>query len=141
MRRLTKAQKAHNRAEYNRIRRAWQKTDKSLDYKTFKKIVMGRAAGTGETIKEAAVKTANTRLFKTAEEQGKENVLQGLKNEFRGTYDELRKRVGPMKKGETLKDQIEWDKNFQSYILTGHDGTQYIIDISNSPKQASLIQL
>ena len=140
-RRLTKKQKAHNRAEYNRIRRVWEKTDKSIDYKTFKKIIMGIAQSTGKSVKEAAEGFAHSRMYKTVDDVGKENVLKGLKDDHRAVYDELRRKVGPMAKGEHLTDRLEWDKDKQGYILHGSNGKNYLIDISNSPKSAALLEL
>lgn len=138
---LTKAQKAHNRAEYNRIRRIWNKTDKSVDYKTFKKIVQGIAKSRGETVKEAGERYAHSRKYKSAEDVGKENVLNGLKENHRAIYDELRRNVGFMKKGEHLTDRIEWNQEKQSYIVHGAKGIDYMINISNSPEEANLIAL
>jgi hypothetical protein len=46
-----------------------------------------------------------------------------------------------MKKGEHLIDQLEWDQQKQGYTFEGADGNTYLIDISNSPKQADLIRL
>lgn len=139
--RLTKAQKARNRAEYNRIRRIWEKTDRSLDYKTFKKIVQGISKSTGESVKEAGKRFAHSRMYKSAEDVGKENILNSLKEDYRVVYDELRKRVGFMNKGEHLADKIEWDSTKQAYVINAKNGERYMIDISNSPKEAVLIKL
>lgn len=138
---LTKAQKAHNRAEYNRIRRAWEGTDKSITYKQFKARVLNRAVGTNISIKEAAKKEANTRTFKSASDIGKENILKGLKEEFRATYDELRRKAGRFSKGERLIDKLTWDDTKQSWVLTSSNGDQYLVDITNSPKAAYLIKI
>lgn len=140
-RRLTKKQKAHNRAEYNRIRRVWEKTDKSIDYKTFKKITMGIAQSTGKSVKEAAEGFAHSRMYKTADDVGKENILKSLKEDHRAVYDELRRDVGFMDKGEHLADRLTWDKDKQAYVVRGRNGKEYMIDISNSPKSAVLLEL
>lgn len=141
-RRLTKRQKAANRANYNRIRREYNKIENpDVDYKTFKKMVLGRAEGTGESIKEAAKNVAHSRAFTSAEDVAKENILKGLKREFRDVYDELRWKAGRYEKGETLADKIEWSDKLQSYVMESSTGERYMIDISNSPKQAQLIRL
>lgn len=142
MRRLTKTQKAKNRATYKQIRKVWETTDKSVSYKEFKRIVLGYVrAGKYDTAKEAAKKYAHSYQYTDAETIGKENILKGLKEDFRPVYDELRHKVGVMQKGEHLSDQIEWDKDKQSYVLTAANGDRYMIDISNSPKSAVLIKL
>lgn len=105
--RLTKAQKARNRAEYNRIRKAYNRTDKSITYVEFKRIVKSRAAAKNESIKEAADKTAHSYLFTDADTVGKENILSSLKTKFRKTYDELRRKAGRFSKGERLIDRLE----------------------------------
>ena len=140
-RRLTKKQKAHNRAEYNRIRRVWEKTDKSIDYKTFKKITMGISQSTGKSVKEAAEGFAHSRMYKSADDVGKENILKSLKEDHRAVYDELRRDIGFMDKGEHLADRLTWDKDKQAYVVRGRNGKEYMIDISNSPKSAVLLEL
>lgn len=139
--RLTQRQKAHNRAEYNRIRRAYNTTDKHITYKEFKTRVINRAKGTGESIKEAALKEANTRSFVTAEQQGVRNVLSGMKSKFRNTYDELRRRAGKFNKGEKLEDRIEYDKKRDAYILKNPSGAKYEIKSDTSPQNMYLIKI
>lgn len=106
MKRLTKRQKAKNRANYNRIRKAYEKTDKSVSYVEFKRIVMGRAKGTGESIEEAAKNTAHSYAFTTAEQIGKENLLAGLKKEFPDIYKELRSKMGRFNKGDKMINRL-----------------------------------
>lgn len=142
MKRLTKAQKAKNRAMYKYIRKIWEKTDKSVSYKDFKRIVIDwTKAGKYDNIREGAKLYAHSTQYVDATQRGKENILSGLKSEFRGTYDDLRHKIGFMKKGEHLIDRLQWDDTKQGYTFEGADGKTYLIDISNSPKQADLIQL
>ena len=140
-RKLSKAQKAKNRAEYNRIRREYNKTDKSITYKQFKARVINRAVGTGESIKVAAKKEANTRQFKDYKTQAKENLLASMKEKFRGTYDELRRKAGRFGKGEHLFDKVEYDNQQDAYVLTSSTGDQYRIDIDDSPQQMYLTKI
>lgn len=139
MKRLTKAQKAKNRALYNAIRRAWEKTDKSIDYKTFKRISIGLARGKGTSAKEEAKLYAHSRQFVSAEEVGKENLLKGLKSEFPDVYKELRSKMGKFNKGETMMSRLEWDQSKQMYKFTNNKGETFWVDMSNSPKQAYII--
>lgn len=97
--------------------------------------------GTGESIKETAQKIAHGRRFTEAEQVAKENILSGLKKDFRDVYDQLRHKAGKYEKGETLKDKIEWNDKYQSYVMTSSTGKKYMIDISNSPTEANLIEL
>lgn len=142
MRRLTKAQKAKNKAMYKYIRKIWSKTDRSVSYKEFKKIVIDwTRSGKYKNVREGARKYAHSTQYVDADRRGKENILAGLKEDFRETYDKLRRRIGPMKKGDHLIDQLTWDDQKQGYTFKGSDGNTYLIDLSNSPKQAELIQL
>ena len=142
MRKLTKAQKAKNRSMYKYIRKVWEKTDRSVSYKDFKRIVIDwTKAGKYQNVREGAKLYAHSTQYVDADQRGKENILKGLKEEFRQTYDELRRKVGFMKKGEHLLDQLEWDEQKQGYTFVGSDGNTYLIDMSNSPKQADLIRL
>lgn len=139
MKKLTKAQKAKNRAEYKRIRKIWETTDKSVDYKTFKKISQGIAKANGISTKEAAKQYAHSHRFMTPEQIGKENILKGLKEEFRATYDELRRKMGKFKKGEHMVDKMTWDREKHMWKMTSSTGQEYWVDISNSPKDAYII--
>lgn len=125
MKKLTKKQKAKNRADNNRIKRAYETTDKSVTYIQFKRIVKGRAKGTGESIGEAAKKTAHSLAFTSAEQIGKENILTGLKSEFRATYDDLRKKMGRFSKGEKMIDRLFWDKDKKMWGFKSSTGQQY----------------
>lgn len=139
MKRLTKTQKAKNRALYRAIRKQWEKTDKSVSYKTFKKISMGLAAGKGTSAKEEAKLYAHSRRFVSAEEVGKENLLAGLKKEFPDVYKELRSKMGRFYKDETMMSRLEWDSDKQMYKFTNDKGDEFWVDIDNSPKQAYII--
>lgn len=140
MKKLTKKQLTKQRAENRAIRKAWNKTDKSVDYKTFKKIVKGYVkGGKYDTVKEAANKYAHSTRFVDPETRGKENVLAGLKEEFRDTYDELRRKMGRFNKGEHMTDRLSWDSDKQMWKVSSSTGQTYYLDISNSPKEAFIL--
>ena len=140
MKKLTKKQLAKQRAENRAIRRAWETTDKSVDYRTFKKIVKGYVkGGKYDSIKEAAKKYAHSTRFVDPIQRGKENILAGLKNEFRDVYDELRRKMGKFKKGEKMIDRLEWDDNKKMWKFESSSGQVYHVDISNSPRDAFII--
>ena len=139
MKRLTKAQKAKNKSLYRQIRKVWEKTDKSVSYKKFKKIAMGLAKGKGTKVKDEAKLYAHSRQYKSAEDVGKENLLAGLKKEFPSIYKELRSKMGKFNKGESMLSRLEWDSTKQMYKFTNEKGDTFWVDISNSPKQAYII--
>ena len=139
MRKLSKTQKAKNKALYKAIRKIWEKTDRSMDYKTFKKITLGLSAGKGTNPRAEAKLYAHSQRFVSPETVGKENLLTGLKKEFPDVYKELRRKMGRFDKGETMMSRLEWDSNQQMYKFTNEKGDTFWVDISNSPKQAYII--
>ena len=98
--------------------------------------MIDRAKGLGESIKDAARAYRRSRTFTSADEIGKENILNKLKADFRATYDEMRKKMGRFDKGESIKGRLKWDDAKSMWSFTSSDGTKYFIDISNSPQQA-----
>ena len=138
---LTKAQKAKNKAENNRIRRAYETTDKSISYKAFKKRVVNRAFGEDISIKEAAKKEARTRTFKSAKDIGRENILNSMKEDFKADYKDFRKAMGRLKKGETYANKLEWDKSLKAWTFENSKGERYMINEDNSPKQMGVIKI
>lgn len=140
MKKLTKKQLAKQRAENRAIRKAWETTDRSVDYRTFKKIVKGYVkGGKYDTAKEAAKKYAHSTRFVDPIQRGKENILAGLEDEFRDVYDEMRSKMGRFKKGEHMIDRLEWDDNKKMWKFESSSGQEYWVDISNSPRQAFII--
>jgi hypothetical protein len=138
---LTKAQKARNKAENNRIKRAYATTDRSISYKAFKRRVVNRAKGEEISIKEAAKKEARTRTFKSADDIGKENIINAMKKDFKADYKEFRKAMGRMNKGETYASRLEWDTSLKSWTFKNNKGDKYMINEDNSPKQMEIIKL
>jgi len=140
---LTKAQKAKNKALYNYIRKQWikanEKTDLKISYKEFKRMAISQATAYDLSIKEGAKKYAHSTRFMEREDIGKENLLEGLKNEFPDTYKELRSKMGRFDKGETMMSRLSWDDNKQMYKFTNNSGDVFWVDISNSPKAAYII--
>lgn len=136
---LTKAQKAKNKADNNRIRRAYETTDKSISYKAFKKRVKKRAFGADLSIKEAAKKEART--FLTTKDIGRENILNAMKKDFKADYKDFRKAMGRLKKGETYANKLEWDKSLKAWTFENSKGERYMINEDNSPKQMGVIQI
>lgn len=139
MKRLTKTQKKKNKALYKAIRKQWEKTDKSISYKDFKRIVLDwTKGGKYSTAREGAKLYAHSRQFVDAETVGKENLLVGLKKEFPDVYKELRSKMGRFNKDEKMINKLEWDYDKQMYTFKNGDD-QYWVDITNSPKGAFII--
>lgn len=100
---------------------------------------MGRSAGTGESVKEAAQKTAHSRLYKTAADVDKENLLKGLREKFPDVYKELKKKMGRFNKGESMMSRLSWDQDKQMHKFTNEKGDVFWVDITNSPQDAFII--
>lgn len=141
---LTKAQKAKNKIISKQIRKVWREKAKGkMSFSDFKKRVINRSVGTGETIKESARRVGNSYGlgFGDYKKQAKENLLSSMKEKFRATYDELRRKAGRFGKGEHLIDRIEYDKQQDTYVLTSSTGDRYRIDADQSPKQMYLTKI
>ena len=136
-RRLTVKQKAKNKAAYKQIRAVWKsKAEGKMSYKDFKKLVINRSRGTGETVKESAQKIGNSYNLGLGDykAQAKENLLAGMKKKFRPVYDELRRKAGKFNKGEHLIDRVVWDAKEDAYVLTSSTGDRYAIRSDQSPQ-------
>lgn len=142
--RLTKTQKAKNKVISRQIRKVWKEKAKGkMSFSDFKKRVINRSIGTGESIKESAKKVGNSYGlgFGDYKKQAKENLLASMKEKFRTTYDELRRKAGRFGKDEHLIDRIEYDSQQDTYILTSSTGERYRIDKDDSPKQMYLTKI
>ena len=114
-----------------------------MTYKKFKKLVINRSKGTGESVKESAKKIGNSYNLGTGDykKQAKENLLSSMKEKFRATYDELRRKAGRYNKGEHLVDRVEWDAKEDAYVLTSSTGDKFAIRTDQSPKNMYLSQI
>ena len=110
---LTKKQKAKNKAAYKAIRREYEKVKNSkenykdgkmiIDYKGFKNRTLARAKRDKMTIRAAAKREARTDSFLSAAERSRENLLAGLKEKHREAYDEIKNLS--RYSGKTVRDK------------------------------------
>jgi hypothetical protein len=107
---LTKAQKAKNKAAYKAIRKEYEKVkNKStveISYIQFKHRVQSKAIKDNITIKKAAKKEARTETFMTAGERSRENLLKSLKEKHSGAYNELKNLSRSKGKYQSIKDNL-----------------------------------
>ena len=165
---LSKTQKAKNKAAYKAIRREYEKVKNSkenykdgkmiVDYKGFKNRTLARAKRDKMTIRAAAKREARTQSFLSAAERSRENILSGIKTKHREVYDKIRdlnklnrysgKTIrdenGKITKRagqfESMSDNLVWDKERKGYIFNGN-GTKYFIDVSNSPEDVKMTEI
>lgn len=145
---LTKTQKQKNAAKNKAVKRIYDRTDKAISFKKFKDRVVTKLAMEGKNYKDVTIteaklvarKEANTRTFKTAEEQGRENLMKAMKKDFQYTWQSVRHEVGRLKKGETISKRIYYDENIDSWVLKGARNN-YMIVTSNSPENISLVRI
>lgn len=110
---LSKTQKAKNKAAYKAIRREYDKVKYSkenykdgkmiIDYKGFKNRTLARAKKDKMTIRAAAKREARTQSFLTAAERSRENILSGIKTKHREVYDEIKNLS--RYSGKTIRDE------------------------------------
>lgn len=142
---LTKAQKAKNKAAYKAIRKEYDKvkdkSDKPITYMQFKHRAVNRAKRDDISIKEAAKKEARTETFWKAPERSRENLIAGLKTKHAEAYSEL-KNLSRSSSGkfQSIKQNLTWDKNRNGYILNS-GGKQYFIDVTNSPEEVEIEEI
>lgn len=139
---LSKTQKAKNKAAYKNIRKEYEKVkDKApVSYVQFKRRVKSRAEKDDLSIKAAAKREARTETFLSAGERSRENIIEGLKDSHREAYDELRNLSRSKGKFQSIKDNLSWDKDRKGYILNAGD-KQYFIDVSNSPEEVNITEI
>lgn len=140
MKKLTKAQKARNRAKYNYIKRAWERTDKSITYKQFKNRVLLRAEAKGISYKEATKKEMNTETFVSAGQRSRHNLIQAIKEKHDLEYKELRNLARDKGKYISIEDNLEWDEDYGQYVLRAGNNS-YLIDVTNSPEDVYIREI
>lgn len=142
---LSKTQKAKNKAAYKAIRREYDKVkDKApVSYIQFKRRVKARSKKDKMTIRAAAKREARTETFLTAAERSRENILSGIKTKHREVYDEI-KKLNKLNRDkgrfQSIKANLTWDKERKGYILNSN-GTKYFMDVSNSPEEVNLTEI
>lgn len=141
-RKLSKTQKAKNKAAYKNIKKEYDKVkDKApVSYVQFKRRVKARAERDDISVKAAAKREARTETFLSAGERSRENIIEGLKENHREAYDELRNLSRSKGKFQSIKDNLSWDKDRKGYILNAGD-KQYFIDVSNSPEEVNITEI
>ena len=89
---LSKTQKAKNKAAYKAIRREYEKVKNKapVSYIQFKRRVKARAKSNNTTIRSAAKREARTETFLSAAERSRENILSGIKTKHREVYDKIK---------------------------------------------------
>ena len=140
---LSKAKKAKNKAEYKAIRKEYNKVkDKApnVSYIQFKHRAQSRAKRDDISIKEAAKKEARTETFLKASERSRENLIEALKTKHREAYDELKNLSRNKGKFQSIKGNLTWDTNRNGYVLNS-GGKQYFVDVSNSPEEVNIEEI
>lgn len=141
-RKLSKTQKAKNKAAYKNIRKEYEKVkDKApVSYVQFKRRVKSRAERDDISVKAAAKREARTETFLSAGERSRENIIEGLKEKHAEAYSELRNLSRSKGKFQSIKDNLSWDKDRKGYILNAGD-KQYFIDVTNSPEEINITEI
>ena len=139
---LTKTQKAKNRAAYKNIRKEYDKVKDNapVSYVQFKRRVKSRAERDNISIKAAAKREARTETFLSAAERSRENLINAIKEKHAEAYSELRNLSRSKGKYQSIKDNLVWDNSRSGYILNA--GTKrYFIDVTNSPEDVIITEV
>lgn len=142
MRKLSKKQKAKNKAAYKVIRKEYNKVKDKADisYIQFKRRVRSKAKYDNISLKEAARKEARTETFYSAAERSRENLITAIKEKHKESYTELKNLSRSKGKYQSIKDNLSWDKDRRGYVLNA-DGKQYFIDVTNSPEEVNITEI
>lgn len=141
-RKLSKTQKAKNKAAYKNIRKEYDKVKDNapVSYVQFKRRVKSRAERDGISIKAAAKREARTETFLSAAERSRENLIEAIKEKHAEAYSELRNLSRSKGKYQSIKDNLVWDNSRSGYILNA--GTKrYFIDVTNSPEDVIITEV
>ena len=141
-RKLSKTQKAKNKAAYKNIRKEYDKVKNkaNVSYIQFKRRVKSRAEKDSISIKEAAKKEAHTETFVSAAERSRENLLEAIKDKHSEAYKKLKNASRSKGKFQSIKENLNWDKKRNGYVL--NTGTkQYFIDVTNSPEDVEVEEI
>lgn len=139
---LSKTQKAKNKAMYKNIRKEYNKVkDKAnVSYVQFKNRTLSRAKADNMSVKVAAKREARTETFLSAGERSRENLLEAIKTKHAGAYSELKNLSRVKGKYQSIKDNLTWDKKRNGYILNAGN-RRYFIDVSNSPEEVNVEEI
>lgn len=142
---LTATQKRKNKRVYKKIREGFDEVkDKNaaISYKQFKNRVQAQMeANPSLDLKKAIKKVQNTETFTSAAERSRSNFIEALKTDFETTYKEIR-NLNRTEKGHYKKLELEWTNygGKWGYSFTSR-GSQYFIDVSNSPKEVIVYEI
>jgi len=141
-RKLSKTQKAKNKAAYKNIRKEYDKVkDKAnVSYMQFKHRALSRAKRDNISVKEAAKKEARTDTFWKAPERSRDNLIEAIKTKHSEAYKKLKNVSRSKGKFQSIKDNLTWDKSRNGYVLNAN-GKSYFIDITNSPEDVEITEI
>jgi hypothetical protein len=108
MRKLSKTQKARNKAAYKAVRKEYNKVkDKAeVSYIQFKRRAKARAKADSISLKKAAKREARTETFLSPAERSRENLISAMKEKHSGSYQELRNLSRSKGKYQSIKDNL-----------------------------------
>lgn len=123
MRRLTAAQKRHNKALYKRIRSLWERTDMSSTYKDYKKQLLGEAAGsdlpTKDFLKKKSKEITEEKIIRRAWEKSSKKI----------TYDAFRGRVINYSEGtgKDIREAARHESETDSFKDQNQRGREHLL--------------
>lgn len=121
MRRLTAAQRRHNKALYKRIRSLWERTDMSSTYKDYKKKLMSEASGmpTKDFLKKKSREITEEKMIRRAWEKSSKAISYDafkarVLNYSEGTGKDIRESARHESETDNFKDQ---DQRGREHLL------------------------
>lgn len=153
MKKLTKKERMTRKKNYDLIRKKYKQLDKEgkiplvsiigskekkkMTYIQFKRRIKLRMESSDVNLKTALRKEANTETYTSAAERSRVNLIESLKEDFKGDYDKLRNLSREKGRFKALKENLEWSKEYNAYLVGG----RYLIDVTNSPEQVIITDI
>ena len=133
------------------IREAYRRTGgydvegEEITYAQFRHRVIFKMSSEKLTAKQASLKELNTEVFVSKAQRSRNNLIDAIKDENPALLQEMY-RINRQLRDEkghftSLRANMKWDKSKNGYVFGDDFVGQYLIDVSNSPKEIFITKI
>lgn len=133
------------------IRAAYRRTGgfdvegEPITYAQFRHRVVAKMASERLTAKQASLKELNTEIFVSKGERSRNNLIDAIRKEnpavLADMYEINRKLRDEHGHFTSLRKNMRWDKQRNAYVFGDDFVGEYLIDVSNSPKEIFITKI
>lgn len=133
------------------IREAYRRTGgydvegEEITYAQFRHRVIFKMSSEKLTAKQASLKELNTEVFVTKGERSRNNLIDAIRKEnpalLAEMYETNRKLRDEHGHFTSLRKNMRWDKDRKGYVFGDDFVGEYLIDVSNSPKEIFITKI